>query len=172
MKAGVFLLLGLWCGGCANGLHEGASTLSQKERGALKHARQQDSDRFDFFWVRPDTQPVPLSLNAGWSAIPNAPATFREHVRASIGRAFGARAGEGAPVDLTVVVFSWDPGARAVPPRLGVEIVGRGPGGEILWMGEGLFYLPRPLGRSEDPGLAAAEALTGRLRKQFGEGQR
>jgi hypothetical protein len=157
--------------GCApqlQQLHDGPTNLGQKERSALRRARGASPDRFQYFWHRPDTAVGPVNLNAGWSAIPAAPAALRVEVQRELTKAMGAGAGEGAAVQLTVIVFAWEAGSRVVPPLMGVEIVARDARGTVLWMGEDRFHLSRAVGEGDDVARLAGQELVARMRNELG----
>jgi hypothetical protein len=124
---------------CASGLHEGPTALGPKESHALRHVPA-TPDGFEHFWVRPEIQLGAIRWSSKSTMVANAPAGLLERAREeSLRLNVPERVGEAT--DLTVTIFSWDVSWQGPATTVGVEVLGRGDDGRILWMGVDRFRL-------------------------------
>jgi hypothetical protein len=143
-------------------IHEGPSSLDRRAGVALMRAGRQQREGFEHFWKRDDAAFGELRwAGEGSKAIDSAPPGLLQATAEAIG-ALNGPSTHGRPVGVTVTFFSWRRGSLGGPVTIGVECVGRGLDGQILWMGADHFQIrPDPAG-AQEVARAAAE-LTRRL---------
>jgi hypothetical protein len=133
------LALVLAVASCASGLHVGPTALGPKESHALQHVPA-SPDGFEHFWVRPETQLGAIRWSNKSTVVAEAPADLLDRTREqSLRLNVPDRAGQAT--DLTVTIFAWNVAWLGGGTTVGVEVLGRGDDGRILWMGVDRFRL-------------------------------
>jgi hypothetical protein len=153
--------------GCASGLHEGPTALGPKESHALAHVPASPGG-FEHFWVRPETELGAIRWSDNSKAVPAAPSSLLGLAQEKIDHRLNLTARQGLATDLTVTFFAWETGLFGrSKPEVGVEVIGRGDDGRILWMGVDRFQLSRSEQDDFSDGEGAADEFVRRLQREL-----
>jgi hypothetical protein len=152
MRSALFLLV-IVCA-CANSasFHPGPTGLNGREQRALLATTRAQPGGFARFWLRKNCQLGLVKWRSDKSqAVKGAPPLLLDLIRDEVGRV-NRKAADGETAYVEVTVYEWNRRWFGRPPRVGYEVVGRDRAGQILWLAEDRFAVPR------DRAVTAADA--------------
>jgi hypothetical protein len=150
--------------------HPGPTGLSAREQRALLAAGRGRPGGFERFWRRASCRPGLVKWSpAQPRSVADAPPTLAGVIREEIGRV-NRGWHEGETVFVTVAVFEWERRLFGRGPRVGYELVGRDPAGQVVFLAEDRMASPREsaVNLAETDEILVAREIGRKLRKELG----